>query len=215
MNEILLVALVLGAILVVVLLTRRSERNRAEALSRQARVLGLDYEKKSAELVTSEFAVLPLFDKGHAKKATNVMRGKSALPYLFLDYSYITGGGQTSRRHRQSVVAFDLGERDFPDFELRPGRLHHKIASVFGWQSIDFDNRPDFSRKYLLRGADEKTVRGFFNSYRLQFFEKNTAWAVECGDRWMLVYRERRRCKPEELPEFLESTRNVVDVFLR
>jgi hypothetical protein len=43
-----------------------------------------------------------------------------------------------------------------------PGEGISPIVSAFGYQDIDFGNRPTFSSKYLLRGPDEPSVRNLF-----------------------------------------------------
>ncbi len=112
----------------------------------------------------------------------------------------------------QTVAAFRRDGRSFPQMELRPENVLHKIANLFGWKDIDFDNRPEFSSKYLLRGPDEAAVRRLMDSTTLAFFEKNLGWFVETENAWVLVYRDDRTVKAEELAAFCEAAKKIDDV---
>src|SRR2546422_3151571 len=50
-------------------------------------------------------------------------------------------------------------EGRLPTFMLTPEDLRAKLAVLFGGQDVDFDDSPEFSRRYRLRGTDEDAVR--------------------------------------------------------
>ena len=54
---------------------------------------------------------------------------------------------------------------------MRAEHIGHRIAGVFGMQDIDFPERPEFSRRYLLRGSDEGGIRAVFTPTVQDFFE--------------------------------------------
>jgi len=79
------------------------------------------------------------------------------------DYLYITGSGRSTVRHFQTVVYLEPANLALPYFSLRPEGWMTKVLSAFGYQDIDFGQRPEFSRQYILRGQDEPAIRQTFN----------------------------------------------------
>ncbi len=134
---------------------------------------------------------LRLFSPGHSTKVSNLLHGVSRqlggtdqLEVEIFAYRYVTGGGQHSRAIRQTVIAFRSPQPHLPRFALRPQNPFHKIGAAFGYQNIDVDSYPKFSRKYLLRGNDEQKVRAVFVYELLALFETEEGVSVEAdGDR--------------------------------
>jgi hypothetical protein len=213
-----LVALMFAAFALVAvgifLYIRRREAERSEKVERAARLLGFDFQKERSGLLEAEWAKSHLFQQGRRRHAFNVMKGSvGAREGTLFDYRYTTGSGNHSRTHRQTVAAIHLPERRLPGFELRPENVFHKIASAFKYQDIDFSTHPGFSGRYLLRGEDEQAVRRLFETRLLSFFERKTGWSVEGGGDWILLYRQEKRPKPEELRTFLQECEEIARVF--
>jgi hypothetical protein len=185
---------------------RRHEARRAEELKRRGRLEGLTYEEKSPDLLEAGFTGLHLFKQGRGKRARNVLRGSvGGADGIVFDYHYTTGGGQSSSHHQQTVAVFALAEASPPEFELRPEHVFHKLGSAFGYQDLDFESHPEFSKAYVLRGPDESDLRRHFAAPLLRFFEKHRGWSVECGGGWLVAYRHRKRVRPGELRRFLRE----------
>ena len=99
--------------------------------------------------------------------------------------------------------------RGLADFVLAPENVFHRIGGLFGYQDIDFEESPEFSSRYLLRGADETAIRGAFGSDRLAFFGGEAGWTVESRGGHIGVYRSGKRCKPDDLHDFLMRAERV------
>ncbi|MEC9473853.1 MAG: hypothetical protein VX584_04130, partial [Actinomycetota bacterium] len=67
----------------------------------------------------------------------------------------------------------DAEDLQLPTFVIRPENLFHKIGSTFGYQDIDFDAHPTFSKRYLLRGPDEEAIRNTFTDEFLSSYERH------------------------------------------
>lgn len=137
------------------------------------------------------------------------------LRQLLFEYSFLENTGKSTHRVRQTVLAMRReapGEEPWPAFELRPEKFGDKVASAFGKGDIDFDHRPDFSRKMLLRGEDEPAIRRLFDATRMRFFEQNAGWSVESDGEWLVVYRARRESRPDELDAFVTEARRIRDL---
>ncbi len=112
------------------------------------------------------------------------------------------------------MALFPASARRIPDFVLAPENLFHKIGQAFGYQDIDFESHPDFSKRYLLRGPDEAAIRAAFAPAALSYLEQHVGWHVEVKDETAAVYRAGKRVKPEDLPTFLEDARAILRVLV-
>ena len=205
------VALGLGGVALVVALVR-AERKRAEAMAYASQAIGFLYEPEGDLELLRATADLPLFNRGQGRKVRNLARGRrdEAQVALF-DYQYTVSSGKSSNTVRQTVVLFPA--RGLPDFVLAPENVFHRIGQLFGYQDIDFEHSPEFSSRYLLRGTDESAIRAAFGADRLAFFAGERGWMVESRSGHIGVYRSGKRCKPEELHDFLTSAGRVWQVF--
>src|SRR4030095_8268744 len=120
------------------------------------------------------------------------------------DYVYVTGHGKHSATHHQSVVYFEPRDLNIPFFSLRPEHILHKVISAFGYQDIDFGNRPTFSSQYLLRGAEEQTIRNTFVDPLLAFYETNEGTCTDGGGNQLFIFRQGHRTPPHEVQSFID-----------
>jgi hypothetical protein len=199
------------AVLVVIaaiFFTRRQAKERTEALRHFARTRGFEFKDKDPSLAFHTH----LFQQGGGKHLSNVLQrdGMEERTLLF-DYRFIESHGKSSSVETQTVAAFRRDGRSFPQMELRPENVLHKIANAFGWKDIDFEHRPEFSSKYLLRGPDEAAIRRLMDSDTLAFFEKNLGWCVETENAWLLAYHADKRVKVEQLAAFCDAAKKIDD----
>ena len=92
-----------------------------------------------------------------------------------------------------------------PVFTLEKEVFFDKIMEWSGFDDIDFDNHPEFSKKFLLKGVKEDNVREFFNESLIKMIEDEPNYHIESNGKSMIIYRfdhdnHRRRIK--ELIEF-------------
>jgi hypothetical protein len=175
--------------------------------------LGFEYLPQGDASLMVDLTGLPLFSQGRSKKITGLMRGRARDREVALfDYTYITGSGKHRHTWRQTVAGFRFDGPPLPKFVLRPEHLFHKLGSLFGYQDIDFDSHPAFSKRYLLRGDDEPAVRHAFTSEVLEFFEANPGLTVEGADGRLVVYRPGHRAKPEAVRDLLDEGLSVLSL---
>lgn len=172
---------------------------------------GFAYEAEGHPFSPDQMLQVQLFSDGHSKSFRNILRGAGAgREMLVFDYEYTIGHGKGSRTWNQTVVAFPV-KGDIPSFKLQGETMFHRVGSVFGYQDLDFESSPEFSRRYLLRGKDEEAVRRFFHPGMVAYFESlpKHKLVVEGGAGWLVVYRLNQRSKPRTLREFLEERANI------
>lgn len=205
--------------LILILLLARGwfERRRSEALTAAAMQVGLSFQVEGEVLPAEEMARFHLFTAGHHHRVRNVMRGSSGgRDIVVFDYRYVTGSGKNQSRHEQTVAAFHLKQAALPGFDLRHENILFKIAALFGYRDINIADHPEFSRRYLLRGADEDAVRSLFSGPLVDFFlslPREKHWCVEGQGEWLLVYRDRQKADPARLADFLQDTTTIASAF--
>ncbi len=213
---ILFVLIIAAGVGAIIFFNYRSQKKRREALEQVAGELRLIFSPESDETLMSEHAKLHLFSQGHSKKIKNLMRGTARDSNIALfDYQYTIGGGKERHTWSQTVISLQSQGRMLPAFSLRPERVWHKLGSMMGYQDIDFESNPDFSKKYLLRGPDEAAVRSIFTNRVLTFFESEPGPCVEADGRRLIVYRHSVCVKPEAIRSFLEKGIQVLGAFQR
>jgi len=184
----------------------RQEKKRTEALGVFAGGNGFTFAQKADGAEGVGLPQIELFGRGHSKRMTNVMAGEvEGVGVRVLDYRYTTGSGKNSSTHNQTVVAVATGEALLPDFTLARENFFHKIGQAFGYQDIDFDAFPEFSRKYLLRGADEAAIRGLFGARVIDAYTGGLNCNVGVRGGWLFVFESGKRIKPEMIQQRIEN----------
>jgi hypothetical protein len=209
-----IVAVVLGMAAALIWVNHVLERKRTEALERVAREMGLGFYPRDAGDMITTLSGFHLFSQGHSKKITNVMHGETNdMEVRILDYEYTTGSGKNSHTSRQTIVCFRSPTLDLPAFSLRPENIFHKIGALFGYQDIDFDAHPVFSKHYLLRGSDEEAIRSQFHEGVLTFYEEHRGLCTEGNGQQLIFYRAAQQVKPDEIRSFLDEGLKTVGLF--
>lgn len=213
--------LVIPAVILVLLgiiwIAVRFEKKRGKSMKAQAVRLGWSYAPKAGLSDIPSADAFHLFNIGRSRRVKNLMQGGGEdLHTAVYDYQYTVGGGQSSHTVSQTVFQFQSARLNLPAFILKPENVFHKIGQSFGYQDIDFDSYPEFSKRYLLRGGDEERIRKLFNPDMLVRFEsEEKGLVVEAGSQILICYRSGKRVKPEALYRSFEHMRSLYDLFVR
>jgi hypothetical protein len=188
------------------LLRRQSGRQRSETMRTVAHRLGWAFREEVPFSTIPDLDRFELFRPGRNKRLNNLMTSPPDGPRaVVFDYAYTTGGGNSQRRHRQTVFYTTSDALSLPSFSLRPEHFFHRVAGVFGYQDIDLRDRPAFSQLFLLRGDQEERVRTAFAGRVADFFERRPGTCAAGVGRELLFWRPRRRAKPEEVQTLIDD----------
>lgn len=181
---------VLALIGAIIYAAHKYEKARTEAFQAAAEDLGLEFHPTGDPVVQEAIGHLRLFNQGHARRIQNMLSGQTDdIEIAIFGYRFVTGGGKNQQTHNQTVISFQSPNLSLPNFELRPEHLFHKIGQALGYKDIDFDSHPVFSKRFLLRGPDEATIREFFKPELLEFFESHQGVSVEASGDRLIYYR--------------------------
>ena len=196
--------LLMGGLIVATIVARKREQERTRQMLNVASLLGWQFSEAAGLNWIPNLETFALFNQGHSKQIKNAMYGEiDGEKAAVFDYYYVVGHGKHRSTFNQSVVYFEPRNLNLPPFSLRPEHTFHKIISAFGYQDIDFGNRPDFSSKYLLRGPDEQAVRSTFTDALLGFYEMNEGTSTDGGGNQLFMFRQNQRPAPHETQAFL------------
>jgi hypothetical protein len=199
-----LMAVVLGVAAFALRAQTRQRHERTEALHAYARRRGWTFVEKPAAGVVAEMERFELFEQGRDRTIANFMAGADgAFRVAVFDYSFVTGSGKSRTVQRQTVASMHGAGLALPAFSLRPEHMFHRFAQVFGYQDIDLAERPEFSRRFLLRGVDEHAVRAAFSTTVAEFLESRPRCCAAGEGPLLFFWRPGRHARPEEVDELL------------
>ena len=210
------VILIIGVVIVAAIVQNKREQERTRQLQSTASLLGLEFAPTAPLNWIPNLETFGLFNQGHSKSISNMFYGQlEGVKAALFDYQYSVGHGKHRSTYNQSVVYFEPPNLNLPFFSLRPERTFHKIISALGYQDIDFGNRPDFSKQYLLRGPDEQAVRNAFSDAVLSSYETNPGTCTDGGGNQLFIFRQGYRIAPLEAQSFINWASGVKNLFAR
>jgi hypothetical protein len=199
-----------------------ASRRRRAALEHYCLTRGYRFEVARPGAEGSLATSFSLFGRGRHRRWGLTITGRTGgCTFTAFEYSYVTGGGNSSRRHRVTAMLWELEGVSLPRFTLVPEGVLNRLAQRFGVQDFDFAEDPQFSRSYQLQGDDEAAVRRFFTSARRVYLtapapqgEKPLLHHVAAEGTRLLWWRGGRLPKPDALDEFLAEGDRLRRVFV-
>mgnify|MGYP001165212257 FL=1 len=188
---------------------RLQAKKRTEAMRAIAESLEMEFVAEKCDPNTLGLDGIDLFKKGRSRQVLNLIKGTFEDTNAFIfDYHYVTGGGKNSSHHSQTVIAYEICSKDgfqLPQFTCKPERFFHKFADMFGFEDIDFEQYPEFSKAYRLKGENEDSVRKIFNETVIRQLEAESEqrWNVDGSGELLVIHKNDRIIKPEDCPQFL------------
>ena len=206
MSQLVLFGIFIVVIIVMVKYAKKMEQQRSESLAQVAKQLGYQFESMPSNGHYESYRHFQLFTTGRSRKTKNLISNHAVDKKTeIFGYQYTTSNGKNSSTHRHSVVSFTDPDYKFPDFDMRPEHIFHRIGGVFGYQDIDFDSHPEFSKKYLLQGRKETTIRKLFTPELMKFLEKSEALCLEARGNTVIIYQQYKQLRPEEILKFYQD----------
>ena len=211
-----ILAVVIGLFVIIGVYSWQKAKERTRVLQATATQLGWSFVASAPLNMIPGLDRFALFNSGQGKRITNFMYGEaSGIKAAVFDYAYTTGSGKNRQTHYQSVVYLEPGNLSLPYFSVRPENFLLKIFTAFGYQDIDFGQRPEFSRQYILRGQDEQAIRRTFNDGLLSFYESYPGTCTDGGGSQLFVYRGGYLFQPQEIQSYVGLGLNVLNLLPR
>ena len=193
-----------------------AEKKRQEKLAATAQSMGMEFQKEDTDKAFLELVkTFQIGQTGRSRRVTNIMQASvGGMRTFIMDYYYQIGGGKSSSRKDQTLIILEQTDWQWPEFILRPEHFGDKIKSKVGKDDIDFDDSPEFSKRYYLIGAEEENIRQYFSKDMRTYFEANLHWHIETQPGRILICRQGRRQKPEEIIVLLKEALAIKDTLI-
>jgi len=206
--------LIMGGVAVLVggaaLLVRAQERKRRTAYEEFSVIRGFTFEPERPDGERRFSEVFEPFNEGRRRRWGYTITGsKNQAPFCAFEYHWVTGSGKNSSAHRLSGVVWERDDLALPTFALSPEGWFSRLGQMFGMQDIDFEESPDFSKMYRLRGPDETAIRKLFSPEIRQFFAATAKQNVAGGGRFLFWWQSGQLPPAERLDEWLEQGDHV------
>ena len=196
----------LGLVAVGVWKVQRIEQQRTEAIRAAATRLGWGFQPEVPYDAIPRLDRFELFDRGRNRTLRNLLTSPAGDPRaVVFDYTFVTGGGKSQQTHRQTVFYATSHQLELPAFSLRPENFLHRIGEIVGFQDIDLEAHPEFSRLFLLRGADEAAIRSALGDRVVAFLERRPGVCAAGLGAELLYWRPGRRVDAAELETLIRD----------
>jgi hypothetical protein len=191
---------------VAVYLTRRAQQQRSVALQEMAERLGWGFHEQAALSSVPDLKRFELFRQGSHRKLRDLLTSPAGDPRaVVFDFSYRISSGKSSHTVSQTVFYATSDKLRLPSFSLRPEKFLHRVGSFLGYQDIDLERRPEFSRMFLLRGDNEGSVRVAFTDAVVDLLERRPGMCAAGDGGELLFWRPGALAKPEEVRALIEN----------
>lgn len=148
-----------------------------------------------------------LFRKGKHPKIKNMIKTMDVdldADIRVFDYQFSINKKRNSRVKRTTVFYMKSRDLGIPQLLMRPEGLLDKLGTMMGMQDIDFEEYPEFSDQYLLKGEDEELIRYNMNDKVLKFFTIQKNWYLEGLNYYMILYKYNRLLHAQDIRQFFE-----------
>jgi carbonic anhydrase len=191
------------------------ERERTKRIEELAQSLGFPFRHTP----TAADSDLPigcyLAETGRDPAVSNVLEVSRAdeLDFVLFEYEYTVGYGRSRHTTHQTIARMRSPLLKLPPFLLFPETIFSKIAVVFGQTDVNFEDSPEFSDQYILRGGDEAALRAIFSPALRQALTPLNHLTIEGADDVLFIFRTDRRIKPEDLVSHIEEDKKILALF--
>jgi hypothetical protein len=162
--------LILFAVVAVAVLVLGSifERRRRRALAAFAGRAGMSFTPGDAGEIYLGYDGFTPFGQGRSRRASNHVQGRRGeVDWDFFDYRYTTGSGKNRRTHHYGIAAAKVGLM-LPTMTLRPEGMFDKIASLAGFDDLNFESE-EFSRRYHVKGEDRQRIYDLIHPKMMEY----------------------------------------------
>lgn len=195
-----------------------SKQQRIASMKRVAYDLDTKFQEKDEWGLIGLLKGFKLFRRGMRKKVTNILHKQETMLQMetrVFDYAYTISTGKSSRTFQQTVFFVESKSLGLPEFLMKPENFFHKIGTFLGMQDIDFEEYPEFSDQYLLKGEDEDYIRATMTDPVLKFFTVEKNWTLEGVNYYLVLYQNNVLLPANRIKRFYHKGIEIADLLIR
>jgi hypothetical protein len=176
------------------------ERQRRQALIALTHQLGLELNWQLLDGDLARFQSFEIGQRGRMPRseiAITADDGETRM--LVFDFAYDTGSGKHKKTHWFSMAMCTRAQLNCPGFSLEPMTWKSRIADFMGYAIIRFDDDPDFSKRFSVRGKDPDAVKRFLDDRRRAYLMQFPQQRLEGKSDTLLIIRKDGKLKVEKV----------------
>ena len=128
------------------------------------------------------------------------------------DVTFNEGQAFTAETFNTTLMVLKLN-RKIPVFTMEKEgmfeKLFDRVMAFTGYKDIDFQMYPDFSKKFLLMGNNEKEIRSFFTEDMIRFFENHQIFHLESNGEALIIFDRIKLARTDETIEFIDYAKEL------
>lgn len=175
----------------------------------------MEYSPTDEWGLTSLLKDFNLFRRGSRKRIKHLLHRQGGLHQMdtrIFDYQFTISTGNSAQTFKQTVFFVESKELGLPQFLMKPETFFHRVGAFLGFEDIDFEEFPDFSENYYLKGEDEDYIRSSLNDEFLKFFSVEKKWYLEGLNYYLIFYRFNKLLTPSRVKELHTKGLELVDM---
>lgn len=114
----------------------------------------------------------------------------------------------------EGIFHFESPELDLPTFSLHEAEeLQQMFVTAFGYSDINFEDHPDFSKKFLLNSDNQMAVRKLFSEKLIRFVEELDGINIEGSGNQLIAYRPFTRIETRNFKQHKQEATRIFEQF--
>ena len=124
-------------------------------------------------------------------------------------------GHRSTRTIKQTGVVYFDERFDLPSFTVTPttAGIARALLSMLGAPDINFDDTPEFSRRFQVIGYVESAVRILLTHELRQYLESIPKVSVAGNGKHLVVYRREHLCDSQEREQLVQHAVRMIEMF--
>ena len=139
--------------------------------------------------------------------AINKLKNKKSSFRVF-DLSYSEGAFITKEDLKASFLLFK-SPINLPVFVLDKEDLRTTLYNLAGFDDVNFEKYPDFSKRFHLSGNDNKAIRKIFSPKLIYFFESHPVFHIESNGSHLMIKGKDRLSSIQEIKLMLSFAEDL------
>lgn len=193
---------------------RRSYSRREKSLRLFSRKLNWEF-KPEADYHFGQFDDFAFFQTRTIDNARNRAEGWQGRVKITLADIHYYQGEYDALQHLHSTMVRLFLPYEIPKFVLNKENLLDRVAQIAGFREITFEMHPDFSRRFNIKGNDQKGIRHFFDRSLIDFLEENKAFHIESNGQALLIFEKERLGTISEIKQLVSFANRLAAMLNR
>lgn len=152
------------------------------------------------------------FDSRPVEYRNNILRGdypRLDMHWEIFDITFQEGALLAAETYRTTVQMIHV-KKKLPVFTLEREEVLDRMMSLAGYEESGFKVFTDFSKKFVLKGLDEMTIRNFFTPKMIAFFESEDIYHLESNGEALFIFKYLRLASPRNIEDMVDYSQRLL-----